>query len=209
MPIRPIVVLLCLLLFSTSSCNTDERDAWNDAFEKHTTEAIDSFLLKYPEGAYKAQAATAQEDLYWEKARETPTVWNYLMYADRYPEGRYLQEVLNGVGKLPVEAINTHSMRARPFSGTLETAGGIQLALLDFQDFKDTGDSLRFVAHLNSGPLKETVMGNISKKDNSIFINKVVGQPVFLIHTPGRIYLKNGKLFIESTDLKQYWKISQ
>lgn len=202
---------ISLVLLSLWACSNPEKEAFHKAEARKTISALDSFLHSYPKGDYYKSAIDAKDEMVWSDADSKNTVWFFVHYANEFPEGKHIQEAFERVTTIPVDNVLEAELYTAPFIGQIKVGvNDNQLVSLSFQKFITTHqDSLAFKANLNTGANKYEMGVMLVKSDNSIHFADL--DPSFggsVLQSSGRLYRRNGALFMESTDAKQYWKFS-
>jgi len=94
---RKKLVLAIVLgaVLGIAGCNREQSD-WEKARADNSTEAYESFVKRYPNGAFTAQAQARLKEQYeerdWQKARDVDTSEAYQAFLQQYPEGKWSQE---------------------------------------------------------------------------------------------------------------------
>ena len=94
---RQKLVLAVVLgaVLGLAGCNREQSD-WEKARAENSTDAYESFVKKYPNGAFSAQAQARLKEQYeerdWQKARDVDTSEAYQAFLTQYPEGKWSQE---------------------------------------------------------------------------------------------------------------------
>jgi hypothetical protein len=94
---RQKLVLAILLgaVLGIAGCNREQSE-WEKARADNSTDAYESFVKKYPNGAFSAQAQARLKEQYeerdWQKARDVDTSEAYQAFLTQYPEGKWSQE---------------------------------------------------------------------------------------------------------------------
>lgn len=197
------------LLLCFSGCQNEDDRAWAAVKGHFNLEEIDRFLAAHPESGHRGEALVEREEALWRKALSEATVWNYLQYVQEYPQGTHSAKVFEAVPALGVAFFSVAELTARPFNGLLGKDSTAQHIRLDIQDIHERADTLRFTAVLNLSQVRNTLSGFLVRADNAVHFDRSLDLPGMLIRTPGRLYRQEGRLLLESTDLEQYWRVTQ
>lgn len=199
-----ITSALSLLLIG---CNSEEKKAYQKALDKGSVEAIDSFLSIFPNSAYKEDILKKQEELCWKFASQENTVFGYKDYMNRFPDGSKVEAANKAITQMPLlDPLPTRWMSDSTFVGQLKLGPDPQLVAIKFKRIFPVADSLHFVANVNSVQMHQNVKGYIDIKKNVVYFAQ--NNDFSFIASPGRVYVRNNQIFMESTDLNQYWKVS-
>lgn len=209
--LQKLIVPIALLSFFLSACGSmPDKTAWDRVQGHLTADTLEWFLKEYPNSEYHKDASAKLEDIYWKEASYRNTVFFYLKYANRFPKGQYLDNAMRMVSELPKDAISLQELENGAFIGQLEVKGEEPhlLSLRFGKTVKDVEtDTLQFVADLNIGDQKTELRGFIETFDNSVHF--LQGDSLNrILYTNGKLYKRDGKLFMESTGTEQYWMLS-
>jgi cell division protein FtsN len=137
---RQKLVLAVVLgaVLGLAGCNREQSD-WEKARAENSTDAYESFVKKYPNGAFSAQAQARLKEQYeerdWQKARDVDTIEAYQAFLTQYPEGKWSQEARIRVENFalaqatpggpaqPESAAATPEQQTPPVSGAPAPAG--------------------------------------------------------------------------------------
>ncbi len=76
-------------------CSREQSD-WEKAHTANNADSYESFVKKYPNGSFTAQAQARLKELYeerdWQKARDADTPEAYQAFLKQYPEGKWTEE---------------------------------------------------------------------------------------------------------------------
>ena len=86
------------------SCNSKEKDAWENAKSVNTSASYDVYLQQYPDGQFVAEAKSQKEEACWLETKKADTYDAYEKYLTDYAAGKYANEALKKKNEL--EAIN-------------------------------------------------------------------------------------------------------
>ena len=100
------IFLLGAVLFFCFSC--EERD-FRKAVEKNTTEAIEQFLKKHPDGKYTMDALASLALLHYQKAVAENTVSGYEDFLKRFPKSSLKPTVIKNLIQLVSPEVNALS----------------------------------------------------------------------------------------------------
>jgi hypothetical protein len=208
---RSILVLLMGLgaVWALSGCRGEDGAQWAKIRGSYELEAIDSFLVRYPQSRHRAAALEERGEAIWRLAEQDRTVFHYLLYAHDYPNGPHYEAAFDQVSAIPVDGFGASELRARPFTGKLGSDTLSQYVRLEFREVRENGDSIRFTSLLNFAQVRNTLEGYFLRSDNSVHFERSLDLPGMVVQTPGRLYRREGRLVLESTDLSQYWRMAQ
>lgn len=86
-----VIVVISVYLFNWHK----ENKAWETAQKQNTYESYATYLRKYPDNKYSAEAIQLKEDVLWEKAKKINTEESYDDYLRKYPDGKFTNEAIN------------------------------------------------------------------------------------------------------------------
>jgi cell division septation protein DedD len=89
------LALVLAAVLGLAACNREQSD-WEKARAENNSDAYESFVKKYPNGAFTVQAQARLKEQYeerdWQKARDVDTSEAYQAFLKQYPEGKWSQE---------------------------------------------------------------------------------------------------------------------
>jgi hypothetical protein len=197
-----------------SKVSPEEEQAWKDAIESNTLNAIDSFLMLYPETNRKEEIAYKREGILFRTATAENTVYYYNKYLKEFPQGKRKKEIEEKLTLLKAENISVENLTEKIFVGVIRYLDGsrpdIEILSMKFSSLEDNGSEISCMVSCHvSSSLKKEMKAIIQKDKFSIkFVEEESDE--FLLELPeGKIYLKDNKLYLESTDpnQKQYWNL--
>jgi hypothetical protein len=106
-----IIILLCLLIYDLYSSKLgmirsikiivqgEEKVLWNDFLDSRSSEKLNTYLNKFPNGIYKNEAETSMEGVVWKESISKNTVNSIENYLRRYPFGEYTREAVKEIEK--------------------------------------------------------------------------------------------------------------
>jgi hypothetical protein len=197
---------ICAIGFA--GCGED-RAAWSKIKGTNDLEALDTFLLRFPNSAYREEAFARRGEALWLQAEKQRTVYPFLLYVRDYPQGEHYQAAFVQASSIPMDRFSATELRSRPFTGRLGSDSTGQFVRAEFRAVQEKGDSVLFTAVLNFAQVRNTLTGYVLRSDNSIRFERSIDLPGMVVQTPGRLYRRDGTLWLESTDLQQFWRIAQ
>ncbi len=204
---------ILLILFSFNlliCCKTAEDEAWQNVLQQNSQEAVDSFLLANPETKYKDEAALKKDEFAWYKARQKNTVYNYKKYAADFPSGIYINEVTSYLDSIPKATIDLIELTTNSFVGKIDYGSReTQIINFKFSEIRQENGSVQFWATINTSDARKMLEGRINLENNSIMFMEDPSSKMMLNLTDGRIYKKQNKIIIESTNISQYWSLTK
>jgi len=200
-----IIIISTVLLVG---CQSEEDKAWEAALAKHSTLAVDSFLMKYPDSKYQSAAAEKKEDFRWYRAKQKNTIYNYKKYLAEYPNGKYTEKVPLYIDSIPKKEIELTALTKSTFVGKINYGDHeTQIIAFRFTAIEQNDKGIQFVAKINTSDFRKPLEGRISLKDNSIMFMEDPASKQMINLTDGRIYHQDNKYIIESTNISQYWNL--
>lgn len=204
-----LISALIIAAAGLSSCGGDDARAWQAVQSSPSVAAIDSFLAKYPDSGYRKAAMQQKQDFVWHQASTDNTEYAYRRYKYDYPEGKYSDQVDTKIAAItPDTEINLANLTSKTFVGTIDY-GEKQVAVLalQFSQIEEVGDQVRFQATINTNDMRKTILGSINKTNYSINFEENPTDQVTLNLKPGRAYWRQEKIWLESTDPSQFWRL--
>jgi hypothetical protein len=186
-----------------------ENAAWKEARKENTLEAIDSFLLKFPETTKKAQIAKARDGMLWQTALLSDSEFYYRSYLAEFPQGKHKVDAEKKLSEMPNDNVNLGELTAKTFVGTIHQGDkDYDVLSLRFDKIEEQGDNIKFTAavHLSSD-IRKQLSGTIVKPNFTISFVENDEDEFTLNLTDGRAYIRNGEIMMESIDTKQYWHL--
>lgn len=206
------LLLLTLLAIGFQACSSEEYEALEYAKQQNTVMAIDSFLETYPNGSYLQEARAIKEGHIWRQAEYEGTVYYYKRYIQDYPQGQHVEAAKDSLENLPHLSFSIPELMKMRFVGLIDY-GDVEKNVLSMRftklDLPESDSTIQFEADLNLPDLHKDLKGHINKKDNSIRFIEDESDRVKVNLAKGRLYIRDGKLLIESIDPKQYWRLRQ
>lgn len=155
-------------------------------------------------GNDKQGKAELPEKIDWNRALKKDTEYHYLFYGDKYPEGQYVKEAEERYEELDAGTIDIEVLKTNRFTGHLTQFEDRQVFSLRFKVLEEKDELIYFRAMVNLGAVGKSINGTIDPSDNIIQFIEVGEGPEFQI-SDGKLYNRDDKTLIESTDLEQYW----
>lgn len=90
---------------STTTNQPSEADDWRQVKDSRDPEAVQSFLQRFPNSAFRQEAESKLEDLYWTRAVSTNSVAGFREYLNRYPNASHSQAAQSEIAKLDFQAL--------------------------------------------------------------------------------------------------------
>ncbi|MGH1336663.1 MAG: hypothetical protein ACRBFS_11090 [Aureispira sp.] len=199
--------IYCLALCLLVACASEEDIAWEKAVAQNSSEAIDSFLLNYPETKYADDAEAVKQDYTWYAAKDRNTIYHYKKYLTTYPTGKYAEEVPSRIDSINKENLDLAELTRSTFIGKIDYGNReTQVLAFKFVEIRRDSAGISFVARIQTSDIKKIIDGRIDPKTYGImFMEK--DDTVMLNITDGRAYQKGNKLLLESTNVNQYWNL--
>lgn len=205
----PTRLLLIGLIFSLLvSCQNEEDKAWESVVQQNSSEAIDSFLVLYPDSKYMKDAQGLKEDYAWFAAKQQNTVYHYKKYLVNYPDGKYKDTVPVALDAINSGAINLAELTKSTFVGRIDYGNReTQVLAFRFAEIQQDSAGIRFLAKINTSDIRKDIEGRIESNDYLIMFMENTDDKIMLNITDGRAYLKGNKIILESTNVNQYWNL--
>lgn len=199
--------LICLAIISTG-CNSDDARAWQSVMDAPSIAAIDSFLGKYPDSGYKDAALQKKEEFIWQIACGDNTEFGYRKYQKDYPQGKFADQVQAKLDSIPTDAIDLADLTAKTFVGTINYGNReVQVLSLRFVRIEEDAAAVRFEATINTTDIRKNMLGTIDKTKLNVVFQENSQDQMLLNLSNGRAYRREGKIWLESTDPAQYWRL--
>ncbi len=200
-------LFLSLLLSCGGGQSAEEKAAWETARQKNSLEALDSFLLQYPETGRREEIAKLRDGRLWQVALLYNTEWHYKNYLAEFPQGQYKDEAQIKLEQLPTDAVSLSELSSKTFVGTINQGDqDYEVLALRFAEIEEQGDAVHFKASVHlSSDIRKQMTGTISKPKYTISFEEGSDDEILIDLSDGRAYLRDGRLILESTDPKQYW----
>lgn len=208
--IRTLAPALLLAFASLlSSCGGDDARAWQAVQSSPSIAAIDTFLAKYPDSGYKGAAMQQKQDFVWHDACQDNTEYAYRRYKYDYPEGKYADQVEAKIAAIaPDTEVGFAQLTAKTFVGTIDYGDKkVAVLALQFVRIEETDALVRFESTINTNDMRKTLLGTIDKKTYAINFEENPTDQVTLNLKPGRAYWREGRIWLESTDPSQFWRL--
>ncbi len=146
------------------------------------------------------------EAVAWQRALERDTEYYYLKYGEDFPDGEHIKDAEEKFGEIVPGAISAEQMLGKRFTGQIDQVGDKKVFSLRFEAIEDRDGVLYFRCLANMGSLGKELNGTIDLQDNVIqFIETEEGTQMQV--SDGRVYVRNERLILESTDLGQFWHL--
>lgn len=200
-------VIYCLSFCLLTACSSEEDIAWEEAIAQNSSEAIDYFLLTYPNTKYAKEAEEFKQDYIWYAAKERNTIYHYKKYLAIYPSGKYADEVPVHIDSINKENLDLAELTRSTFIGKIDYGNReTQVLAFKFVEIRRDSAGISFVARIQTSDINKIIDGRIDPKNYGImFMEK--DETVMLNITDGRAYKKRNKLLLESTNVNQYWNL--
>lgn len=208
--------LTLLALSLTLSCNTADSDAentaWAAASERNSLEALDSFIANYPNTQHSKEIAQRREGILWKLAQRKKTEYFYQYYLQEFPQGAHHVEAAAQLEAMPQEDISLEDLSVKSFVGNVRYHDTEQLEViaLQFKSLDQSANEVKFTAYAHiTHDIKKELWGRIELPTFKISFEENREDKFILGLSNGRIYLRNSRILLESTDPKQYWVLHQ
>ncbi len=193
-------------LFLLSCGAGDDARAWQAVMSSPSQDAIDSFLLKYPNSGYKEAALQKKEDFIWQSALNDNTEFGYRNYQKIYPAGKYNELVQAKIDSIPLDNITLAALTTQNFVGKISLSGReIQVLSMRFVKIEEAA-TIRFEANINITDARKNLLGSIDKTKMSLSFEENGQEPILGLSS-ARAYIRDKQIWIESTDLNQFWRV--
>jgi hypothetical protein len=204
-----LISTLIIAASALSSCGGDDARAWQAVQSSPSIATIDSFLAKYPNSGYRKAAMQQKQDFIWHDACLFNTEYAYRHYKYDYPEGKYADQVDTKITAItPDTEINLANLTSKTFVGTINYGDKqVSVLALQFSQIEEFGEQVRFQATINTNDMRKTLLGSINKTNYSINFEENPTDQVTLNLKPGRAYWRQDKIWLESTDPSQFWRL--
>jgi len=201
----PFALGLCAMLWAACG-NGDDARAWQAVMSSPSQDAVDSFLLKYPNSSYKEAALQKKEDFIWQSALNDNTEFGYRNYQKIYPAGKYNELVQAKIDSIPADNITLAALTTQNFVGKI-SLNGREIKVLSMRFVKiEEAAVIRFEASINVPDARKNLLGSIDKTKMSLTFEENGQEPVLGLST-ARAYIRDKQIWIESTDLNQFWRV--
>ena len=206
------ISLLCgfLAVFLWNCSGGEEDRAWNEALQAGRIEAIDSFLLRYPNSSYRRQALSRKEAKAWALAELEQTEYYYRKYLADFPEGEHIDKVEERIAAIESPNLDLESLSSASFVGKVDYGQKqIQILSMKFRRIEDQAElGIDFIATLNTKDNRSDLAGQILRAKTQIRFDEQ-GKDSQIGLGQGRLYRRKDKWLIESTDAKLYWVLRE
>lgn len=156
----------------------------------------------------------------WNAATHYNTEYYYQKYLKDYPNGRYTGDASENINSLvsgeEYKSVNLSELENTSFMGKINYGENkdnstIMRLSIGTMTMQDDRNKAIFDGTINLGPIdqRKDLLGEFYKEDNSIVFLEKGSDPSSFDISKGRVYEKNGKIFIESIDANQYWNIDK
>jgi hypothetical protein len=208
---KPTLILALLALLLGACAGGEEDRAWNAAVQANSPQALDSFLLQYPNSSYRKQALSKKEDYLWSRAELEKTEYFYKKYAADYPQGAHTEEVNAKIAALSIPTLDLAKLTEAMFIGKIDYGSKqIQVLSMKFVRIEQNDAKIDFIATLNTKDFRTDIAGSIEPSKATVLFEEDPNAQTQLGLKQGRLYQNNsGKWFMESTDAQIYWIIRQ
>lgn len=205
-------ILAPILLFGAltfASCGGDDARAWQAVQSSPSVAAIDTFLAKYPDSGYRKAALQQKEDFVWAMACNDNTEYAYRRYKFDYPEGKYADQVVAKVDAIAIDPeVGFAQLTSKTFVGTINYGDRqVSVLALQFVRIEEAADVVRFEATINTNDMRKSLLGTINKSNYIISFEENPTDQVTLNLKPGRAYWRESRIWLESTDPAQFWRL--
>lgn len=202
------------LLFVTSlslvSCGGEDARKWQDSKKEGTIGAVDTFLQNFPDSKYRTAALEHKEDLIWNNAMTDNTEYLYRKYQYDYPQGKYLDLVNTKIEAITIDPqLTLEALTSKTFVGTIKYSEGkeVSVVALKFVNIEEAEGEVRFEASINTNEMRKNIQGVIQKSNFLITFNENPTDQVTLNLSPGRAYWRESRIWLESVDPTQFWRL--
>ncbi len=164
-----------------------------------------AYLLMGKKGTSEEPGKTdLPEVVAWKRALKKDTDYHYLNYGVQYPRGKYVKDAESKYDEVDPGTIDIEILKSKRFTGHLSQYDDKKVFSLRFNVIDEKEDILYFRAMVNLGAVGKSLNGTIDLSDNIIQFIEIKDGPKMMI-SDGKVYARDNKIIIESTDLDQYW----
>ncbi len=156
-------------------------------------------------GGEKAPDLTLEERKDWGMAIDKHTEYYYRKYLENHPNGEYTAEAFDKIDSIENVPVTQEELMASRFTGKYTQSGDRKVFSMRFDEITPNGSDFDFKCTVNMGSQRKELIGSIDMNDYLITFEELGEDYPKLNITIGRLYKREGKIFIESTDVAQYW----
>lgn len=155
-------------------------------------------------GSEKAPDLSLEERRDWGMATDKNTEFYYRKYLDNHPNGEYTASAFDRIDSIYNAPVTEAELMER-FTGKYTQSGDRKVFSMRFDEITPNGSDFDFKCTVNMGSQRKELIGSIDMNDYLISFEELGDDYPKLNITIGRLYKREGKIFIESTDVAQYW----
>ena len=156
-------------------------------------------------GTEKVPDLTLDERKDWNIAIDKNTEFYYRKYLTNHPNGEYTALAFDMMDSIYNAPIDESELLGTRFTGKYTQSADRKVFSMRFDDITPNGGDLDFKCSINMGAQRKILIGSIDRNDYMISFEELGEDYPKLSITNGRVYKREGKIFIESTDVEQYW----
>lgn len=143
----------------------------------------------------------------WTMAKEKHTEYYYRKYLAGYPDGQYGDWAFDLIDSIYSDPITEADFLDTRFTGKYSEAGDTRIFSMRFTEVLPNEEVYDFKCDINMGTVRSKLIGSIDSETFVINFEQLGDEYAELNILNGRIYNRDGRIFIESTDVDQYWNL--
>ncbi len=153
----------------------------------------------------KAPELTLEERKDWGMAVDKNTEYYYRKYLENHPNGEYTGVAFDKIDSIYNAPVTQEELMGSRFTGKYTQSDDPKVFSMRFDEITPNGSDFDFKCTVNISAQRKELIGSIDMNDYLISFEELGDDYPKLNITIGRLYKREGKIFIESTDVAQYW----
>lgn len=166
---------------------------------------VGTYALK--SGSSKQPDVSLDEAASWTMAKTKHSEYYYRKYLADFPDGQYGDQAFDKIDSIYSEPISEANFLDTRFTGKYSQSGDTKVFSMRFTEFLPNEEVYDFKCDINMGSVRKKLIGSIDSETFVINFEEINDDYPRLNLLNGRIYNRDGRIFIESTDIDQYWNL--
>jgi len=153
----------------------------------------------------KTPKLTIDERKDWNTAIDKNTEYFYHKYLANHPNGEYTALAWDMIDTIYNAPVMERELMATRFTGKYAQSGDSKIFSMRFTEITPNAGDYDFKCSVNMGSQRKALIGSIDMDSYAISFEELGEDYPKLSIVSGRLYKRQNKIFIESTDVEQYW----
>ncbi len=155
----------------------------------------------------KKEDIPLEEAKEWEMVKSKKTEYYLRKYMANHPTGTYADDAYNMLDSIRSAPITENHFLKKRFTGKYSQSGDTKVFSMVFVEMLPNDEMLDFECSINMGSVRKKLKGSVDTETFVINFEELGDDYPRLNIMNGRVYNRDNKIYIESTDIDQYWNL--